>query len=110
MNALVVLLARLSAGLFLILWAYAVHKDLHGAVNLVTSLSQGFFADATYRMVLVYGALALGALAILGFIRVLAYPLLALALAASVGSLWQSALDPLGLFLYAKRTRLRSTA
>ena len=100
MNALVVLLARLSTGLFLILWAYAVHVNSHGAVDLVTNLSQGFFADESYRMALVYGAAAVGVLVILGFIRQLAYPLQALALAVVAASVWQSLADPLGLFLF----------
>lgn len=100
MNALVVLLARLSTGLFLILWAYAVHANLRGAPELVTSLSLGFFADETYRMALVYGAGALGVLTVLGLVRVVVYPLLALAFLAATASVWKSLADPLGIFFF----------
>jgi len=101
MNALVVLLARLSTGLFLILWAYAVHADLRGAVDLVTSLSFGFFTDETYRMALVYGAGALGLLTLLGLARALVYPLQALAVLAATGAVWKSLVDPLGIFIFS---------
>jgi len=101
MKALVVLLARLSTGLFLILWAYAVHADLRGAADLVTSLSQGVFADSAYRMALVYGAGALGLLTILGLARRLVYPLQALAVAVAAAAVWKSLADPLGLFFFA---------
>lgn len=105
MKALSLLLLRLSTGGLLVWWG--VLRLLKPATG--PSLSGKYYGnllnDETSQLILGGAEVALGALIILGLLRIVVYPIQAIFLGVSTIFIWKHLVDPLSLFLWAEGER-----
>ena len=104
MKAVLLLALRATTGALLIIWGVLRVMTPQTAVGLSEKYYGGMISADALIMPLAYGQIALGALVILGFLRVVIYPLQAIVLVGGAAAIWKYLADPLGLYLLTPET------
>ncbi|MEE4350431.1 MAG: hypothetical protein V2J26_09400 [Pacificimonas sp.] len=104
MKALSLVFLRASTGLLLVVWGSMKLMNPEAGPSLSERYYGGLLSDAGIQTALAGAEVALGALVVLGLLRVVAYPVQALVLGFGALAIWRHLLDPLGLYLWAEGT------
>ncbi len=99
MKQLSLLLLRVSTGALLILWGLLRVRAPENGVGLADKYYHGILNDVAIQPIIGYAEILLGLLVIIGFLRIIVYPLQMLVLGAGVALIWKHILDPFGLYL-----------
>lgn len=104
MKAVLLFALRATTGALLIIWGVLRVMTPQTAVGLSEKYYGGMISADALIMPLAYGQIALGALVILGLLRVVIYPLQAIVLVGGAAAIWKYLADPLGLYLLTPET------
>ncbi len=105
MKAILLLLLRVSTGALLIIWGLIKVNAPQAAIGVSNKYYGGLLSADMLQPILGWGQVALGALVILGVLRLITYPLQAIVLVAGAGAIWKYLVDPLGLYLLDESSR-----
>lgn len=105
MKAITLLLLRISTGTLLILWGLLRVRSPETGTGLSNKYYNGLLDGASIQMGFGIAEVILGALVIVGLLRIIAYPLQTIILGLGVAFIWQHILDPLSLYLWEEGTR-----
>jgi putative oxidoreductase len=104
MQAISLLLLRITTGTLLILWGMIKVAAPDAAIGVSDKYYQGYLSAKEIQMALGGAEIALGALVILGLFRWLAYPLQTLVLGVGLAAIWKYIADPFGMYLLTQDT------
>ena len=102
MKALSLLLIRISTGMLLVLWGLLRVRSPETGQGLANKYYGGLLDSSTLQLGLGWAEVALGVLIILGFLRIIVYPVQTLVLGVGLVFIWKHILDPFGLYLFAE--------
>ena len=105
MKALSLLLLRVSTGALLIIWGWLRVKDPATGIGLSERYYEKIGNSETIQLAMGWAEIGLGALVILGLLRIVVYPLQALVLLVGAGFIWKHIFDPFGVYLFAEGER-----
>lgn len=105
MKSLLLLLLRFTTGALLIIWGLIKVMAPAAAIGVSNKYYGGLISAEALQPILGWAQVALGALVILGLLRVIVYPLQAVVLVVGAAAIWQYLVDPLGLYLLDQETR-----
>jgi len=105
MKALSLFLLRLSTGGLLVWWGLLRLLKPATGPSLSGKYYNNLLEGEQVQMVLGGAEVVLGALIIIGLLRVIVYPIQALFLGVSTLFIWKHLVDPLSLFLWEEGTR-----
>jgi uncharacterized membrane protein YphA (DoxX/SURF4 family) len=104
MQALSLLLLRVTTGALLIIWGLIKVAAPDAAIGVSDKYYQGYLSAKEIQMALGGAEVALGALVILGLFRWIAYPLQTLVLGIGLAAIWKYIADPFGMYLLTQET------
>lgn len=104
MQALTLLLLRITTGALLIIWGLIKVAAPDAAIGVSDKYYQGYLSAKEIQMALGGAEAALGALVILGLFRWIAYPLQTLVLGMGLAAIWKYIADPFGMYLLTQET------
>ncbi len=99
MKAGVLLLVRVSTGVLLLLWGSMKVWSPENAIGVSEKYYAGLVSAEALQAPLGIAQMLLGALVVLGLLRVVVYPVQALVLGVGLAAIWKHILDPFGLYL-----------
>ena len=105
MKALTLLILRITTGLLLILWGSIKLMAPKAAIHVSDKFYHGALSGHALQLPLGIAEIALGALVVVGLLRVVVLPAQALVLGIGLVAIWKYVLDPFGLYLVAPDAR-----
>lgn len=105
MKALTLLFLRLTTGLLLILWGSIKVMAPTAAIHVSDKFYHGALSGHALQLPLGIAEIALGALAVVGLLRVVVLPLQAMVLGVGLFAIWKYVFDPFGLYLVSPDAR-----
>lgn len=105
MKSALMLALRVTTGALLIIWGSLRAFSPEKGVGLADKYYGGAMNAETIQAAFGWAEIGLGALVILGLIRIVSYPLQALILVGGVLPIWKHILDPRSLYLFEEGTR-----
>lgn len=105
MKSLLLLLLRITTGALLVIWGLIKVMAPAAAIGVSNKYYGGLISAEALQPILGWAQITLGALVILGLLRVIVYPLQAVVLVVGAAAIWQYLVDPLGLYLLDEETR-----